>query len=103
MAKMYTLDNKLLTEKPEIRIGDKVYAVDDRAKTVKKLKDLKEEGDNASNIIFEMALGKDAAKEIEAMELSMAAEMSLVEIITAAMLGEDTEVVKARFQKSAEK
>lgn len=32
MAKIYTLDGKLLTERPEIRIGDKIYAVDDRTK-----------------------------------------------------------------------
>ena len=37
MGKMYTFDNKLLTEKPEIRIGDKCYPVDDRTSTVKAL------------------------------------------------------------------
>ena len=35
MGKMYTFDNKLLVEKPEIRIGDKCYTVDDRTTTVK--------------------------------------------------------------------
>ena len=30
MAKMYTLDEKLLAGVPEIRIGEKVYKVDDR-------------------------------------------------------------------------
>ena len=34
MAKLYTLDDKLLTEVPEIRVGDKVYPVDNRQKTV---------------------------------------------------------------------
>ena len=34
---MYTVDNKLLTECPEIRIGDKVYPIDDRQKTVEKV------------------------------------------------------------------
>ena len=37
MAKMYTLDEKLLVGVPEIRIGEKVYKVDDREKTVKKV------------------------------------------------------------------
>ncbi|MFR0766140.1 MAG: hypothetical protein ACLSHF_04030 [[Eubacterium] siraeum] len=32
MAKMYTLDEKLLVGVPEIRIGEKVYKVDDREK-----------------------------------------------------------------------
>ena len=40
MAKMYTLDSKLLTGTPEIRVGDKVYPVDDRQKTVKKILDI---------------------------------------------------------------
>jgi hypothetical protein len=35
MAKMYTLDKKLLVGTPEIRIGDKCFPVDDREKTVK--------------------------------------------------------------------
>ena len=33
MAKMYTLDEKLLVGVPEIRIGEKIYKVDDREKT----------------------------------------------------------------------
>ena len=37
MGKLYTLDCKLLTETPEIRIGEKVYPVDSRQKTVKKI------------------------------------------------------------------
>ena len=34
--KMYTFDEKLLVGGPEIRIGDKVFAIDDRKKNVKK-------------------------------------------------------------------
>ena len=37
MAKMYTLDGALLTGAPEVRIGDKVFHVDNRVSTVKKL------------------------------------------------------------------
>ena len=37
MGKLYTLDGKLLTETPELRIGEKVYPVDSRQKTVKKI------------------------------------------------------------------
>lgn len=37
MARMYTLDKKLLCGSPEIRIGEKVYPVDDRKNTVKKV------------------------------------------------------------------
>ena len=38
--KLYTIDDKLLTERPEIRIGEKVYPVDDRQKTVEKIMQL---------------------------------------------------------------
>ena len=37
MGKMYTLDKKLLCSSPEIRIGEKVYPVDDRKNTVIKV------------------------------------------------------------------
>lgn len=36
MGRMYTLDNKLLCGSPEVRIGERVYPIDDRQKTVKK-------------------------------------------------------------------
>ena len=36
MAKMYTLDGKLLVGSPVIEIGDTKITVDDRARTVKK-------------------------------------------------------------------
>ena len=42
MGKLYTLDNKLLVGSPEVRIGDKMYPVDDRTSTVKKMTALKE-------------------------------------------------------------
>ena len=45
MAKMYTLDEKLLVGVPEIRIGEKVYKVDDREKTVKKVMALYNNGE----------------------------------------------------------
>ncbi len=38
--KLYTIDNALLTECPEIRIGDKVYPLDDRQKTAEKVMNL---------------------------------------------------------------
>lgn len=37
MGKLYTLDQKLLTNTPEIRIGEKIYPIDDRTKTVMKV------------------------------------------------------------------
>ncbi len=104
MAKMYTLDNKLLTEKPEIRIGDKCYPIDDRTSTVKKLmKDLKaidEESTemlDADEMIIKAAFNKNA-KEILNMGLPYKAQSELAQMAMAAMTGEDYTPTD-RFQK----
>ncbi len=112
MARMYTFDKKLLCGSPEIRIGEKVYPVDDRKNTVKKafklFNSIKKKGnenteknDNSEDKIdiedldtldklFELAFGKNY-KEIEAKELSFAAYNALASIVIAAMTGEDPE------------
>ncbi len=100
MGKMYTLDKKLLCGSPEIRVGDKVFPVDDRQKTVRKAMALFEdkaaetESRNDSfermDKVFELAFGENY-KEIEAMELSFAAANELLKIVVAALTGEETE------------
>lgn len=102
MGKLYTLDQKLLTNTPEIRIGEKIYPIDDRTKTVMKAPKL--DTANVENVskILELALGQKAAKEVEEMNLPFAAYQQLLEIIIAAMTGEEPEEVSARFQKAKE-
>ena len=99
MGKLYTLDQKLLTNTPEIRIGEKIYPIDDRTKTV--MKATKLDTANVSKIL-ELALGQKAAKEVEEMNLPFAAYQQLLEIIIAAMTGEEPEAVSARFQEAKE-
>ena len=95
MGKMYTFDEKLLIGGPEIRIGDKVYPIDDRKKNVKKLlKELnKIDKDDESVIdsdemIIKYAFGKNA-KEILEMNMSFKAQQKLSEDVLAIMTGED--------------
>ena len=102
MGKMYTLDNKLLTETPEIRIGDKIYPVDDRVNTVKKIQEISE---NISDDLYGgiskvlvLALGAKAAKEIEDMNMPYAAYQRMFELVMAAITGEDVDVIADRFQ-----
>lgn len=108
MAKMYTLDNKLLVDKPEIRIGDKCYAVDDRAKTVKTAMKMFEKKDSETDNVdmiddtLKLLLGEKAFKEIEALDLSWAAYQGLMELALAAATGEEPETMKERFQESKE-
>lgn len=96
MAKMYTLDEKLLMGVPEIRIGEKVYKVDDREKTVKKVMALYNNGDKKDiekiDEMFKLAFEPAAAKEISEMNMPWAAYQKLSEIVISAMTGqEDTE------------
>lgn len=104
MAKMYTLDNKLLTETPEIRVGDKVYAVDNRQKTVKKIQAVAKEitNDNPYTSIdqaLELALGAKAAKEIDEMDMPYPAYQRMFELVMAAVTGEDPDTIAERFQE----
>lgn len=106
MANMYILDEALLTAKPEIRIGDKIYPVDNRQKTVVKLmnatKDIgKEYNQNAMQKALALALGDDAAKDVDAMNLPFPAYQRLFELVMAAMTGEAPDAVDARFQTAA--
>lgn len=75
MAKMYTLDEKLLAGVPEIRIGEKVYKVDDREKTVKKVMALYNNGEKKDiekiDEMFKLAFEPAAAKEISEMEYAV--------------------------------
>lgn len=109
MGKLYTLDEKLLIGTPEIRIRDKVYPVDDRQKTVKKLMKLTVDESNSTENMDEtmkLAFGEKAFREIDAMNLPFPAYQQIFELTVSAMTGEDPEEVSARFQnakKSAEK
>lgn len=100
--KMYTIDGALLTERPEIRLGDKVYPVDDRKSTfdrVAKRSDGADRGDlQVMDDVLKMTLGEDAAEEIAAMDLPFPAYMRLFETVMAVITGETPEDVARRFQ-----
>lgn len=101
--KMYTVDNKLLTECPEIRIGDKVYPIDDRQKTVEKMNKIASSAQRENMMemireVLKLALGKDAAKEIDDANYPFAASLRIFETVAAAMTGETPDQVSARFQ-----
>jgi hypothetical protein len=112
MGKMYTLDDELLGGSPEIRIGDKVFSIDDRQKTVRKAMklfdksktDSETEQQNTDDFerieeLFKLAFGKNY-KEIESMELSFSACNKITEIIISAMTGAEVEKNKDNFHNS---
>ncbi len=102
MAKMYTLDKKLLTGTPEIRIGEKLYPVDDREKTVKKIMAVCERDDKTADMIaevFRLAFAPNDFKEIDGMNMPWAAYQQLFELVVSAVTGEEQGESEERFQQ----
>ena len=102
MGKLYTLDGKLLTETPEIRIGEKVYPVDSRQKTVKKILALSDDesvpmGERIDEAL-KLALGDENAVEIDRMDMPVPAYQRLFELVMNAVTGQEDEPDQARFQ-----
>lgn len=111
MGKMYTFDEKLLVGSPEIRIGDKVFPIDDRKKTVKKLlKELNkiEKKDNSvidsDELIIKAAFGKKADEVLD-IDMSFKAQQKLSQDVLAIMTGEEPEKegdTEGRFPETEE-
>ena len=95
--KRYTLDGKLLTETPEIEIGDRIYKVDNRTSTVKRLEEISQDD---TEQILAVALGEEAAAEIAALDMPFPALIELVILVISAMTGETPEDVRARFRSA---
>ena len=103
MAKIYTTDGKLLCETPQIEIGGKLFAVDNRKSTYDKIQEAIEKSDGSKSeerIILEYALGKAQMKEIDAMDLSVKGFMTLLTYVHAAIFDISFEEAEARFQKA---
>lgn len=103
MAKLYTLDHKLLTDTPEIRIGEKIYAVDNRQKTVKKIQDAAktigtDDPYTGMETVLDLAMGRKAAQEIDGLNLPWPAYQKMFELVMAAVTGEEPEEIEGRFQ-----
>lgn len=78
---------------PQLKIGDKCYTVDDRQITFEKIQEIQQDTNikenEKNNKIFELALGKEATAEIQAMELSVPNFIHLTYCIIGAITGED--------------
>ena len=104
MAKLYTLDDKLLTEVPEVRVGDKVYPVDNRHKTVMAIQRAMEQTDAEPaaqmSAALRLALGEQAERELAARDLPYPAVQALFALVLAAVTGEEAEAVQRRFRRA---
>jgi len=93
-----------LNNRPEIRIGEKIYKIDDRKSSMIKINkinnDKKLSDIDKLDEILKVAVGEDAGKEIINADYSFRIYIELIKIITASITGEDYEVVDKRFQNA---
>jgi hypothetical protein len=106
MSKIIDISAKLTNERPKLKLAeDKIYEIDDRKNTIillnQKIQDTDVNDINAIDEMISVVLGKEAAKEIDEMNLSISAYQSIMIAIMAAVTGEDYEVAEARFRKEA--
>jgi len=104
MSKIIDISAKLTNERPRLKLAeDKIYDIDDRKNTIILLNQKMQGSDtNDLDAIDEMigvVLGEEAAKEINEMNLPMAAYQSIMIAIMAAVTGEEYEAAEARFRK----
>lgn len=81
---------------PQLKIGDKLYLVDDRKSTWDKIQQVQEKGgDNVDTEILALALGKEAVAElVNNSDISVLGYTNLSFYVMAAITGEDYEDLK---------
>ena len=105
MGKIYTLDPDLLNGRSEIRIGDKLYPVDDRLATVEEITALQKKADGEDIKLMtdavHLALGDKAFKALKMEAMPFAACQKLLSLIMAAITGQEPEEIEGRFPEEA--
>lgn len=102
MAKHFDLSTILNDEKPTVKIGEKIYTVNDEKSNVLILNSKLDKEDNSLDsidIAIEQLLGKAAVKELNDMPLSMSAYKEIFYSLIACVNDEEISEVKKRFQK----
>ena len=88
----------------EIWIGDKLYTVDDRQSTFEKIQGVQANSNltdkEKTNQIFELALGKEATKEVEDMDLPVGLFNHLTFCLMGAITGEDPAELEKKAKDS---
>lgn len=107
MSKVIDISGKLTNERPKIKLSeDKIYEIDDRKNTILKMNQKLQNADiddiEVIDEMVEMLLGKEAAKEIDEMNLSISNYQAIFIAIMAAITGEEYEVAEKRFRQSTD-
>lgn len=99
-------ENKILTgdNHPQLKIGNKLYVVDDRKSTFDKIQKIQGDASKTEQekeqALFELSLGKKEAKELLDMDLTVEGYQNLVFYIMSAIVGKDFEEFKAEMGKN---
>ena len=89
---------------PQLKIGDKLYTVDDRQKTWEKIQEIQKNEElvekEKTDSIYELALGKEAAQEILELNLPVENATYLSYCIMGAIIGEDPKKIQEEARKN---
>lgn len=102
---MRIIDTKILTgdNHPQLKVLDKLYTVDDRKSTFDKIQELQNDKTLSEKErdfkVFELALGKKEAKEIEALDLSVQQYIYFTYCVMGAITGEDPDQLYEEAKK----
>lgn len=104
--KIISTDGKILTGDncPSLQIGEKLYTVDNRRSTYKKIQEIDPASKNydPDEELLRLALGKENAQEIIDMDLDVESFSNLTFFVMAAITGEEFDDLKqaARERKN---
>ena len=100
MSKVINITDKLSLERPRIQIGDKSYEVDNSIETVFKFQELSAQGGNEESMTkaITLAIGEEAANELNITQMSIANYKVLTIAILAAMQELEYEEIESTFR-----
>jgi len=106
---MRIIDTKITKEMlsgdnfPQLKIGDKLYTVDNRQSTFDKIQDIQKDvtltDKEKQDKTYELTLGKEAAKEINELDLSVESNVYLSFCVMGAVTGQDPDKLMEAAQK----
>ena len=92
---------------PQLKIGDKLYTVDDRQKTWEKIQEIQSNKTLAekerTSKIYELALGKEASDEINNLDLPVSSATHLSYCIMGAIIGENPDELEKQAKEQMRK
>ena len=96
---MYAIDSEKLVKRPEIRIGDRVFEIDNRLSAYERINERLKAGDGGEfEIIIGEALGGESYADIVRLDLPYGVMQDVVIIILAAIQDLTVEEARCRFR-----